>query len=227
MSEDNRVSPGSPIVVARTLLRTAFKGSLATLSAEDGGPYASLVLVATDTRGSALMLLSKLALHSRNLAADARASLMIDGTDGLGDPMAGGRVTFTGTVKRIEDGAARRRFLARHTSAAGYADFPDFGLYRLDATSAHVIEGFGRIRTIAGEAVRLAEGVADAVAAAEPDLLADLAAHAFGDEGWRCTGIDPEGVDLVSGALARRMHFPRLMTNPIEIVETIRAKRLE
>ena len=43
----------------------------------------------------------------------------------------------------------RRRFLARHPEAAFYADFPDFGFWRLKVEGAHYIGGFGRIFDLA------------------------------------------------------------------------------
>ena len=48
-------------------MRTALKGSLATLDRETGHPYASLVLVATEPDGAPIFLISRLALHTRNL----------------------------------------------------------------------------------------------------------------------------------------------------------------
>src|SRR5262245_66444934 len=80
-----------PHLAARRLLRMALKGSLATLDRRSGHPYASLVTVATDPDGAPLMLISKLALHTQNLAADTRASILVDGTSAIGDPLAGGR----------------------------------------------------------------------------------------------------------------------------------------
>ena len=71
--------------------------------------------------------------------------MLIDGTDGLGDPLAGGRVTVTGVVRRTASPTAVRRFLARHASAQGYAAFPDFSVYALTIARAHFIGGFGRI----------------------------------------------------------------------------------
>src|SRR5262245_23812236 len=107
-------APAHPDDVARSarrLVRTALKGTLATLDRETGHPYASLVLVATEPNGVPIFLISRLALHTRNLEKDPRASVLIDGTDGLGDPLAGGRLTLNGLVRRSTSATARRRFL--------------------------------------------------------------------------------------------------------------------
>ena len=130
---------------ARRLVRTGLKASLATLDRETGHPYASLVLVATEPDGSPILLISRLALHTRNLENDGRAAILFDGTDGLGDPLAGGRVTVSGVVHRTDSPTAVRRFLARHASAQGYSAFPDFAAYALTIAKGHFIGGFGRI----------------------------------------------------------------------------------
>ena len=110
--------PIEPAAAPRRLVRTALKGSLATLDRETGHPYASLVLVATEPDGAPTFLISRLALHTRNLEKDPRASLLIDGTGGLGDPLGGGRLTLIGTAQRSATETARRRFLARHPPSA-------------------------------------------------------------------------------------------------------------
>lgn len=139
-----------PAAVAKRLIREATKGALGTLQASDKSPYVSMVLVATGLDGAPTMLLSRLALHTKNLDADNRASLLIDATDGLGDPVTGARLSLTGKILPATGPDVRTRFLARHPAAAGYADFGDFAFYRFDAVSAHLIEGFGRIVDIPG-----------------------------------------------------------------------------
>lgn len=134
-----------PAEAARGLIAGATKGALGTLRVGDKNPYVSMVLVATDEAGAPLMLLSALAVHTKNLQTDPRASLLIDATDGLGDPVTGARISLTGTVSKTTDSAARGRFLARHPAAAGYADFADFAFYRFEPDGGHLIEGFGRI----------------------------------------------------------------------------------
>ena len=86
---------------ARALLRAARRATVATIfsttgTRERGGwPFASLVLIAHDRDGSPLLLLSDLAEHRRNIEADARVSLRIDGTAGPADPPAGPPLAVT------------------------------------------------------------------------------------------------------------------------------------
>src|SRR5436190_4951691 len=133
----------NPSRTAKRLLREARTGALATLS-PGGAPYASLVTVATALDGAPIMLLSRLARHTANVSADSRVSLLLEGGRER-DPLEGARISLSGTLSRTEESAARRRFLARHSSAAAYADFTDFGFWQMELSGAHLVAGFGRI----------------------------------------------------------------------------------
>jgi hypothetical protein len=109
-------------------MRTALKGALATLDRATGHPYASLILLATEPGGAPTFLISRLALHTRNLEQDSRASVLIDGTGGLGDPLTGGRLTLTGVARPSTSPTALRRFLARHPSAERIKSLSQSGL---------------------------------------------------------------------------------------------------
>jgi putative heme iron utilization protein len=211
---------------ARGMVRASLKGALATVHKVSGHPYASLVLTATDVDGTPILLISKLALHTQNLAADPRASLLIDATGTEASPMEGARVTLIGAMRPAASATARPRFLARHPSAAGYADFPDFGFFALDVQSAHYIGGFGKIVDLAREDLLLALDDAEGLAAAEPGIVSHMNAdHADAVElyatrllgaqpgAWRMTGIDPEGCDLVLGARGLRLAFATRITD--------------
>ena len=69
----------------RTLLAATRTGTLATVAVDPAGfPFGSLVAYAVDDLGRPLLCLSDLAEHSRNLAADPRASLMAARRHGTG-----------------------------------------------------------------------------------------------------------------------------------------------
>jgi len=136
---------------ARALALSLDRGVLATRLARDdqpglapGHPYASLVLLAWSDGLAPLLLLSDLADHSRNLKADPAASLLLDGTAGLAEPLTGPRLTLLGRVEPA-DPALLPRFLERHPGSRRYAGFKDFRLYCLLPTAAHFVAGFGRI----------------------------------------------------------------------------------
>src|SRR4051794_26062918 len=109
-------APFEPKAAARKLLREARSGALATLMSGSGDPYCSLVNVATMADGSPLLLISKLAVHTRNILADARVSLMLDERK-EGDPLQGARVMLMGRAELTDDDSARRRYLMRQPEA--------------------------------------------------------------------------------------------------------------
>jgi putative heme iron utilization protein len=216
----------SPALAARRVLRLAATGSLATLDPE-GGPFASLVTVATTPAGEPILLISTLARHARNLAADRRASLLLVAPGGEGgDPLAGARLTLTGTVGPVDTNPAlRHRFLARHIEAAGYAGFADFGFHRFAIAGGHLVAGFGRIVSLSPADILIDVSAAGDLVAAEERALAEMnAGHAdavrlfatallglpAGD--WRLTGIDPHGVDL-AGPSRARLDFPQVVND--------------
>ena len=135
----------------RALMRAQAAAALGTLM--DGAPYVSLVLVAFDADGSPLLLISRLAQHTKNLLADPRVSLLFDGTAGLEDPLTGPRLTVLGSAAPWPDPDALARYLARHPSAQTYAGFSDFQIYKVTIERGHCVAGFGQIRWI--EAVAL------------------------------------------------------------------------
>jgi heme oxygenase (biliverdin-IX-beta and delta-forming) len=214
---------------ARALMRRAFKGSLATLQGANGYPYASLITLATDPSGAPIFLISQLARHTANLAKDPRASIMIDETSALADPLQGARITLHGRAEPTGEEGVRRRFVARHPEAAFYAGFPDFGFWRLRVEGAHYIGGFGRIFDLDPGDLLLPLAGAESLVEAEPgivehmnedhadalELYATVLAGASPGP-WRMTGIDPEGCDIVLGAEARRIPFAQKVATPAE-----------
>ncbi len=130
----------------RALMRGRSTAALGTLM--DGAPYVSLVLVAFDADGAPLLLISRLAQHTKNLLADPRVSLLFDGTQGLEDPLTGPRLTVLGAAAPCPDPAALKRYIERHPSAETYAGFSDFKLYKVTIARGHSVAGFGQIRWI-------------------------------------------------------------------------------
>ena len=139
-----------PAAQARTLLANASTATLGTIARDNGWPFTSLVLVTTDDHGAPILLLSDLAEHSRNIAADNRVSLLIDGTAGHDNPLTGPRLTVLGTAARSDDRRHRVDYLARHPSAVQYAVFGDFAFYEIAVERGHLVAEFGRIDWIPG-----------------------------------------------------------------------------
>jgi putative heme iron utilization protein len=76
------------------------------------------------------LLISQLALHTKNILADARVSLMLDERK-EGDPLQGARVMLMGLAAKTESADARRRYLAHQPEAEIFAGFGDFAFYEV------------------------------------------------------------------------------------------------
>lgn len=223
------------VAMARQVLRTARIATLATLDPQSGFPLATMITVATDVDGSPLFLASQLSLHTRNMAADSRVSLLLSSL-GKGDPLAASaRLSVVGRAEPCADANARRRFLSRQPKARLYADFADFSLYRVSVLGLHPNGGFARAGAISPEQVLLDLSGCEALTTAEEAVLARLnegpdaaleacAIRLFdGPSGrWSATGIDPEGLDLIAGEEAARLVFPTRVTEPSQIDEALR-----
>src|ERR1700754_5109206 len=109
----------NPSRLAKSLMRRSRQGALATLMAGSGAPYCSLVNVASHPDGSPILLISRLALHTKNILGDSRVSLMLD-ERAEGDPLEGSRIMLAGRAEeaRAEDvDLLRRRYLNAHPSS--------------------------------------------------------------------------------------------------------------
>lgn len=218
--------------LAKTLLRMARFGALATLDPADGAPLATRVAVATAMDGAPLILISALSAHHKALVADPRCALLV-GEPGRGDPLAHPRLTVKACAEKVEGQAAeyaRWRYLSRHPKAALYAGFADFALFCLSPETALLNGGFGKAYRLtrhdlltAGPLTPLSEVEQGAVEHMNKDHVDAVENYAVrladGKPGkWQLTGIDPEGIDLAAGDTVRRLFFDR----PLEDASALR-----
>jgi heme iron utilization protein len=221
----------NPSKAVKSLLRRSRQGALATLMAGSGDPYCSLVNVATHPDGSPILLISRLAIHTRNLLADDRVSLMLDERV-EGDPLEGSRIMLSGRAEELTSNReiVRQRYLNAHPTAEVFVDFKDFSFFRIHPTGTHLVAGFGRILDLKPEqflteisdAGALLEAEQSAVEHMNTDHQEALGLYATRLLGaaaaeWRCSGIDPEGIDLQAGNSTLRLDFPERLTSPGEL----------
>ena len=214
---------------ARSLLRRSRQGALATLMPGSGDPYCSLVNVATHPDGSPILLISRLARHTQNILNDSRVSLMLD-ERAEGDPLEGARIMLAGRAEQADDAAVAavtRRYLAVHPSAEAFVSFKDFSFFRVKPSGAHLVAGFGRIvdlkprqflTDLAGaEALLEAEqGAVDHMNEDHREAINLYATRLLGagQADWRCTGCDPDGMDMQAGGKTLRLQFPERVATP-------------
>jgi len=209
---------------ARCLFRAAAASTLATQG--DGQPFASLVTHAMAPDGTALLWLSTLSQHTRQLAREPRCALMAQGQPTSPNPQTAPRATITGLAEQIEDPALKARWLARHPYAALYADFGDFGLWRVVPQSGLLVGGFAAAHRLRQADLAPDAAAVAALAAAEADIIADvnadhpetLALLAGSDTGWRMVALDCDGFDMAAGDLLQRRAF----TSPVADADGVR-----
>jgi heme iron utilization protein len=217
-----------PSRLARSLLRRSRQGALATLMAGSGDPYCSLVNVASHSDASPILLISRLALHTRNILADNRVSLMLD-ERAAGDPLEGARIMLAGRAEEAAGDQAdilRRRYLNAHPSAEVFVDFKDFSFFRIVPSAAHLVAGFGRIIDLtpaqfltdigdAGELLEAEQGAVEHMNEDHREAMNLYATRLLGADSadWACTGCDPDGMDMQAGTATLRLDFPERVTN--------------
>ncbi len=226
----------NPSKLVRSLLRRRREGALATLMAGTGAPYCSLVNLASHPDGTSILLISRLAVHTRNILADSRVSLMLDERSS-GDPLEGARIMLQGRAEPVAPEGlelVRRRYLAAHPSAEGFVDFTDFSFFRIVPSGAHLVAGFGRILDLKPEQFLTDTADASALIEAEPDAIAHMnadhrdtmnlyATRLLGAQSgdWRCTTLDPDGMDMRANDTTLRLDFPERVTRPADLRKTL------
>jgi len=147
---------------------------LSTLAVDlDAHPYGSMVIFAVH-EGAPTFLVSEMAEHTRNLRGSPRCSLLVTEI-GVDNPLALGRLTLVGTCAPVPEDEVTQvsaSFLKRHPDASYYADFEDFGHWRLEVTGLRYIGGFGRMSWVELESWHQAE--ADPLASHAGRILAHM-----------------------------------------------------
>jgi heme iron utilization protein len=151
---DTRVASDQPTVPepsfaerARTLMYLGRIGSLSTLSRKQRGfPFGSVMPYGLDEQGRPIFLISTMAMHTQNLQADPRASLLVTQESPGDDPLGASRVTLMGNalpVPEAEVAEARKLYLARYANSKYWVDFEDFSFYRMNVVEVYYVGGFG------------------------------------------------------------------------------------
>jgi putative heme iron utilization protein len=121
-----------------------------------------------DDRGHPVFLISTMAMHTQNVQADSRSSLLVTQPDASGDPLGASRVTLLGNalpVPEPEVAEARKLYLARYANSKYWVDFEDFSFYRMDVVDVYYVGGFGVMGWVSASEYDLAQ----------PDPLVDTA----------------------------------------------------
>jgi putative heme iron utilization protein len=160
---------------ARTLLYVGRIGSLSTVSRKQQGfPFGSVMPYGLDEKGQPIFLISTMAMHTQNLQADPRSSLLVTQPGASGDPLGASRVTLLGNVLPVdvpEVAEARKLYLARYANSKHWVDFEDFSFYRMGVIDVYYVGGFGVMGWVS--ASDYYHGLPDPLA----DFAADIIQH--------------------------------------------------
>jgi heme iron utilization protein len=227
---------------ARTLASLGRIGSLSTHSAKiPGFPFGSMMPYAVDEAGRPVFFISSMAMHTHNLRADPRASLLVMQPDVSGDPLGSARVTLVGAAREAPAAEVRDLYLSRYENARQWQNYSDFTYYRLEITGVYFIGGFGVMGWVSPE--DYAAAAPDPLASAAPGIIQHMNAdHADALRGIAnhvgesvdeasITSVDRLGffvrMKTGDGVHGRRIAFPREVTSTDEarrvFIEMVRA----
>jgi putative heme iron utilization protein len=220
---------------ARTLLYLGRTGSLSTLSRKQPGfPFGSVMPYGLDDMGRPIFLISTMAMHTQNLQADPRASLLLTQPEAGVDPLGASRVTLVGNVLPVpeaEIAAARELYLTRYANSKYWVDFEDFSFYRMEMVDVYYVGGFGVMGWVSAADYSIArpDPLADSASGIIQHMNADhadaliLLARAFaGMESTEAvmTSVDRLGFHVRlktdDGMRGARIAFLREVANPLE-----------
>jgi len=224
---------------ARTLVAGSNRGVLSTVALDPAGyPFGSVATYAIDEAGRPIVFVSTMAEHTRNAAADPRASLIVtEPFPERSDPLAAGRVTLIGDLGAVsgdERGVVRDIYLAANPASAYYIDFGDFSFWRLEVRSIRYVGGYGRMSWVEAPGYAAAEadplagepalGILEHMNADHAESLVLMARRLGGRPEVTeamMTAVDRYGFDLVAagpdGRGALRFGFAAPVSGPDEV----------
>ena len=220
---------------ARTLVYLGRVGSLSTLARKQQGfPFGSVMPYGLDDHANPVFLISTMAMHTQNVQADPRSSLLVTQPDAIGDPLGASRVTLIGNILPVpvpEVVEARKLYLARHVNSKYWVDFDDFSFYRMDVVDVYYVGGFGVMGWVSpseyysGQPDPLADTATDIIQHMNTDhggalvLLARTFAGIESEEA-AMTSVDRLGFHVrlktQDGTRGARIAFLREVSNPLE-----------
>jgi hypothetical protein len=208
---------------ARHWLRAHRHGLLSTHSqAVEGFPFGSVIPYVLDKDACPVMLVSRLAEHTKNITADARVSLLVH--EDRADVQAAARITLIGNAQRVNDPTTvELRYQRYFPATCGYREGLDFDYWRIVPVTLRVIAGFAKVHWLSREAYA---PPAHTLHESEPDILAHMNAdhadtlrlycrfrHAFDPVHLEMIGIDCDGFDVRADGKFLRFDFDDVVTD--------------
>lgn len=200
------------------LLHAVSSGTLATNSAQlQGYPFATALPFVPDEQHCPVLLISRLAEHTKNLFVDGRASFLVSSPNDA-NVLTGARMTLVGDAVRIDASPElAARYVRYQPDAEQYLSLGDFAFFRLTPKRVRHIAGFGQMGWI--EASDWADAGVLSLAD-EAQCLHELIG--FQQPGVRVLGIDCYGCDIEHHGKRDRLRFGAMLHAPAKIIEGVK-----
>ena len=223
---------------ARQFLRSTRSAILSTHSAKfEGYPFGSVAPFVLDHQCQPVILISNIAEHTKNIAANPKVSLLVFA--GAEELQANARLTLLGNAHAInknEDADLRERYLRYLPQASGYFDMHDFAFYRIQIESCRYIAGFGKMGWLSGTDLMTGMPTENALATQEAHILDHMntdhadsliayCRHVHGIEATQASmlGIDCDGFDVTATVNNQTMTLRFVFETPIHDAQSARA----
>jgi len=220
---------------ARELFNSKDFGILSTLSLKLGGfPFGSVVPYCLDGEGMAVVLISTIAEHTKNITHDDRCSITIIQEDD--DVQSKGRLCIIGNMERLtsDETDVKQRYCRHFPKSKTYHQAHDFFFYRLRPISYRYIGGFGKIHWFDPSEFLITNPLQGKVEDRviehmNEDHHKDLVLYCehykkmqiVSGDSVRMVGIDSLGFDLFVNERKVRLGFGQPVTNAIEAREAL------
>jgi heme iron utilization protein len=226
----------------RNLLLSSDYGTLSSHSADcPGYPFASIVPVGFDDFNRPIILISRLAQHTRNIAENAKLSLFLSdaGQRGYDDVQTCARMTILAQAQRLNldaDANTVQRYCRFYEPAESYYKELDFDFYRLEPEKVRFIAGFGQIHWVGPDQLftknplsfAVEAGIVEHMNADHSDALIKYCQQAGlvvpKDSAPQMVGVDGYGFFQRLGERVVRFDFNEPVTNSTEVRKALIAK---
>lgn len=215
LGRNMKISSHAPL----NLLHRSAVGTLAThLREPEGYPFPTILPFAPDARHRPVILVSRLAEHTRNLQADARAGFLV--ADSLEDDvLSGERATLIGRFSAAEpEPALTRRYLRYHPAGERYLALGDFSFQVMEIEKLRFIGGFGAMGWLDGAELDALEPLS---ADDETTLIEHFHANPCRPATMELLGVDRYGADLRIAGVRRRVVFDGAKTTIAQVSDAL------
>jgi len=218
---------------ARALFQSRCDGVLSTHSTDLAGyPFGSITPYCISPDGQPVILISTIAQHTKNIAADNKVSLIAYDPQ-ADDTQAAGRVTYLANAIKTQDELMAERYYRFYPNSRNFHQTHDFSFYTLELVRVRYIGGFGEIYWVEKEdflkqnpfSFEEETGMVDHMNEDHQDAMnhyCDLFDIPYQDGQLpKLVGVDSEGFHLRVAGRLHRIQFDQPVNNAMEVRQAL------